>query len=203
MNDRNENKNERGDDVLSNKDSETDSEDIEVSYSGRRNQLLGGKRKRNKRLQPLVQNDEMECNNSSNNNGSTQHYDYSDWDDESGKGKRPKKHGRRILLNQSLDDGMVFVHSIDSAVVDDDLSRKRREKLHRAKQLRDITPMGNIGRWFNWYSLYYRNFGGDTIISENGEIRKKELHDGSCSSYTNSCRDILNVVERKMGPNMG
>lgn len=195
----------RGDESLSTQDSEDDTQDKQAADASKGVPIYEGKRKRASRLQNDLQNDEMECNENSEDGGSTQHCFVGDWDDEPGTGKKAKKYGRRILINQHLEPGMVLVHCIDCAVVDNDASKHRRVKIYRAKlERKEVSRVDYSGRFFNWYSLYTRYMGrndDDSRLHPKGE--PKALPEGSSNGSANPLGNFCDALERKMGSNLG
>lgn len=199
-----------GTDILCSQDWKDNSQYFETVNPSKGVGIPGGKSKRRTGLQRLSQDEKMESEQDSDNGGPTEDNGIRDTDEPESESDVPepkrRKSGRRILLDQSIDDGLVHVHFIDNARVDDQDARKRRAKLASYLERKGVhAAMDARRRFFSWATLYLP----DSTNVSGPFVNRPAQHYSATFSTRNSLSgastrgDLRDAVEAAVGYILG
>lgn len=116
-----------------------------------------------------------------------------------------RQYRKKLLTSEPIRNGMVYIRSIDNAVVDNDSGKFKRLKLREQSELKGTDDKYNLGGWcFSWFSVQLRNdLCNVTLYRKLAERRKQHINSVYDRANSTALRDILLGMERKMGPTIG
>lgn len=116
-----------------------------------------------------------------------------------------RQYRKKLLTSEPIRNGMVYIRSIDDAMVDNDGGKFKRLKLRKQPGNTGTDHKYNLGGWcFSWFSVQLRNgLCNVTLYRKLAERRKQHINTVYDRTNSTTLHDILLNMEREMGPTIG